>query len=70
MSTVQESIGDVHRLHSKLERKTQVETTNMDATLQLHRDFHSEVATMKEGLEGFLVSHQQSYSAFSNKIGV
>ena len=69
MTTVQESVGDIHGLHSKLDRKATVERTNMNATSQFQQDFHFEMTAMEEDLQGFVDSHRQSYSIFSNNIG-
>ena len=69
VTTVQDAIGDVEGLHSKLERKRHVESSNQATHMKYQRKFHSEVSSMMADLEGFASSQQQICSDFSNKIG-
>lgn len=69
MSTVQDALGDVEGLHSKLERKSHVENSNQATHMKFQRDFHSELSAMKAGLEGFTAAQQHLCSSFSSRIG-
>lgn len=69
MSTVQEAVGDVKGLHSKLERKSTVESSNLASTSRFQQDIHTEVNSMRTGLERFASSQQQLCSSFSENIG-
>ena len=69
MSTVSESLGDLHGLHSKLDRKTQAEESNMVAVSQFRGDVHSRLESLNSELEKFVGARQEAYGSFSNKIG-
>lgn len=69
MTTVQDAIGDVEGLHSKLDRKRHVESSNQATHVKYQQEFHSEVSSMMAGLEGFASLQQQVYNNFSNSIG-
>ena len=70
VTTVQDAIGDVEGLHSKLDRKRHLESFNQATHVKYQQGFHSEVSSMMAGLEGFASSQQQAYNDFSNKIGM
>ena len=69
MSTVQDALGDVEGLHSKLERKRHVESSNQATHEKFQQDFHSKVSSMRAGLEGFATSQQELHNNFSSRIG-
>ena len=69
VTTVQHAIGDVEGLHSKLDRKRHVESSNQATHVKYQQGFHGEVSSMMAGLEGFASSQQQTYNDFSNRIG-
>ena len=69
VTTVQDAIGDVEGLHSKLDRKRHVESSNQATHVKYQQGFHGEVSSMMAGLEGFASSQQQVYNNFSNRIG-
>ena len=69
VTTVQDAIGDVEGLHSKLDRKRHVESSNQATHMKYQQGFHSEVSSMMADLEGFASSQQQTYNNFSNRIG-
>ena len=56
MNVVQESVGDVQGLHSKLERKSHVEDTNMTAASA----FQSHLSSDLDALHSTMVEHSQS----------
>ena len=69
MSTVQDALGDVDGLHSKLDRKRHVESSNQAVNIKFQEDFCSEVSTMKAGLDSFATTQQKLCTNFSNRIG-
>lgn len=69
MTTVEDAIGDVEGLHSKLDRKRHVESSNQATHVKYQQGFHSEVSSMMASLEGFASSQQQSYNNLSDRIG-
>lgn len=69
MVTVQEAVEDVKGLHSKLERKSNVERSNLASTTQFQQDIHTEVNSMCAELQSFATSQQQLCTNFSEKIG-
>ena len=69
MATVQEAVADVKGLHSKLKRKSTVESSNLASTTQFQQDIHMEVSSMRAGLESFATSQQQLCSNVSESIG-
>lgn len=69
VSTVQDALGDVEGLHSKLDRKRHVETTNQATHMKFQQGFHCEVSSMKEDLDGFAAAQQQLCSNLSDRIG-
>ena len=69
MSTVSESLGDLHGLHSKLDRKSQVEENNMAVVSQFREDIHSRIESLNSELEKFVGMRQEAYGSFSTKIG-
>ena len=68
MSTVQDALGDVEGLHSKLERKKHVECVNQATHAKFQQDFHSEVSNIKTELEDFATNQLQLSSNFSKRI--
>ncbi len=69
VSTVNESLGDLQGLHSKLDRKTCAEENNMVAVGQFRRNIHSRIGNLGLELDKFVGSRHEAYGSFSNNIG-
>lgn len=68
LGVVQETIGDVEGLHSKLDRKSRVEETNLSSVALHQSNMHSAVDTLHHGLQGFSDAQQLAYTQFSARI--
>lgn len=66
---VHDTIGDVHGLHSKLERKSHVEETNLSAASQFQSAVHSDVSALRENVQGYSSAQLQACRDFSGRIG-
>lgn len=69
LGVVQDTIGDVDGLHSKLERKSRVEESNLGAASQLQSSMHSAVDALCLGVQGYSNTQLQACENFSSRIG-
>ena len=69
MNVVEDSIGDVKGLHSKLDRKSRVEDSNLSAAEQLRSNVHSEIHTLSHNMQGYSDAQLQACNNFSGRIG-
>lgn len=66
---VQDSIGDVGGLHSKLERKSLVEKTNLGAAARLQSNMHSAMDTLSLNVQEYSEAQLKACTEFSSRIG-
>ena len=69
MNVTRDAIGDVDGLHSKLERKSRVENSNLSATAQFQFKVHSDIEALHHNVQGYSNSQFQACKSFSGKIG-
>lgn len=69
LGVVHDTISDVDGLHGKLERKSRVEETNLNAASQFQSAAHSDVRELCEDVRGYASTQQQACRDFSGKIG-
>lgn len=70
MDVVQDSIGDVEGLHSKLDRKSRVEESNLTAASRLGSKVHSEIDALQLNMQGFSEAQLHACTNFSGRIGM
>ncbi|XP_076439721.1 kinesin-like protein KIF11 isoform X2 [Babylonia areolata] len=58
LTTTESSIGDVHGLHAKLDRKRSVETHNQQAQQTFQERFHGNLKTMRQQMTTFTETYQ------------
>lgn len=68
LDVVQDSIGDVDGLHSKLERKSRVEESNLSAAAQLQANMHSSLDALHQNLQHFSSTQQRACVHFTDKL--
>lgn len=65
---MQDTIGDVDGLHSKLERKSNVESSNLNAVALHQSNMHSAVDALRHGVQGYSDAQLQACSQFTARI--
>ena len=66
---MEDTIGDVHGLHSKLERKSRVEESNLSAAAQLQSNMSSAVDALHLNVQGYSEAQLHACSKFTSRIG-
>jgi len=69
MNVVQEIISDVHGLHSKLERKSRVEVSNLTAASAFQTTLGSDLNELHSRMVHHSQSMQQKTKQMANTIG-
>ncbi|XP_060073032.1 kinesin-like protein KIF11 [Ylistrum balloti] len=67
LATVDSALSDIDGLHSKLDRKKEVEASNEECQLQFKERFQSQITQMKEGVNNFLTSTKQYQESLIDK---
>jgi kinesin family protein 11 len=68
VGVVEDAIGDVDGLHSKLDRKTRVENTNTAATRNFQSTMEGEFEEMQQSLQEFSTTQTQFCQSMSQRI--
>ena len=69
LGVVQESVSDVQGLHSKLDRKTNVEDSNLSTASRFQSHLHFDLDALQCSMADYSESQQQTCKRLSSNIG-